>query len=599
MTNAKEKWIQWCCRKFTGIYRRIRDRLLKARPDLKLYLYMGEPFPTTAQAGELDGHYDDQSFMKRVLKRFGFDVDKLRKEHGIVVSFVYAAAGSGPAPTEHLGWRELQTNQLRQNLFPNDSRGGAFIMAHFPHYGAFYFPRGNWLFETSRTRQGYFLSTYPAESFLNVMVRSNPSWLGHTIMDVCECMGRIHEKRVFARAYRSLPNARYRRLTGHGLDRNIWISRARQEGKEYFYAANLGWWKTYITLNFARGAKIYDLIRGRQAQLNQGRWSFDLGPYQLQTFRVKRGRLALGRSLLSADAEIDPLARTFIISTIDNAIRENTNVVQSARRREKELRELPGWAGVAYLERQLAKIRRLKEASDIAGAYSVAVNGGVVQARQKLVNEALQAIPFLVLGPFGKPEDTQGAGKITANPEVVSTYRGMETPFIGESDEPEPRRLKIGLKPDLRKTYIVYPDRKAKWRKAWKTRFLSFYGKCHSEHPLWMVAYAYTEVFSPKDVDATIWVGSDHAIWGWVNDDRVIKHGGYRTPRGGQRPSVPDQNRGNCHLKRGWNRILIKAVQRGPTRIYFRIADSKGNTLGDLRFTVPEGGSHKPNPSPG
>ena len=584
MANAKQKWIDWRCDQYTRFYRKLRDQMVRARPDLKLYLYDAEPMAFTPQARELDGHYDDQAFMKQVVKTFGFDVDRLKKERGIVIGYTYPAPGSGPAPEDHLGWRELESNQLWQDLFANDGKGGACIMAHFPHYGAFYFPKGKWLFEASRTRQGYFLSTYGTEGFVNVLARSNPTCMPHTIMDVCEAMGRIHEKRVFARAYRSLPNGKYQRLTGNGLDKNIWISRTRAKGAEFAYAANLFWWDTQITLTFAPGVKVHDLIKDQPVMLQGGKWSFRLGPYQVQTFRItgasRGGRSAVRGATVRLPEEAE--------AVVEKRVEEAKEVVARAHTREAEIRDLPGWKRVEDLEQMIPQIEELKTSGDLARAYEIAASWRMEQAQQQVVKEALEAIPFLVLGPFGDPEDTVGAGEITHNPEVVPEYKGMETPYLGESDKPDLSQLVVDFAPDLTITYSVYPDQQVGWQATFNTYHLSFYGKCHSEMPLWMAAYAYTEVYSPQEQDATIWVGSDHAIWVWVNGQRVIKHGGQGTPRGGQRPSAPDQNRGNCHLQKGWNRVLIKVVQRGLARIFFRIADRDGNPIADLRFRVPK-----------
>ena len=588
MANAKQKWIDWRCAQFTRLFCRMRDRLVKGRPDLKLYLLNSEPMNFTKGATDLNGHFDDPAFMKQVVKTFGFDPEALKKEPGMVIGYFYLAPGSGGALGQrHRVYLELLHNQSWHDLFANDGKGGAYIWSGIPHYGP-QLPKGKWLFQMCPVRQGYLWPTFINDGFVNALVRSNPTWMPHTWMDVAASTGRLHDMRLFARAYRSLPDGKYKRLTSNGLDQNIWVERTRAKGAEYAYAANADWWEVDVTLTFAKGVKVHDLIEDQPVKLREGKWSFHLGPYEVRTFRITGAGSARQSAIRSAQSKIAEESRQAAESAMDQAVEQAREVVARAHAKEAEIRGLPGWQGVESLEQMIVQIEELKAAGDLSRAHQIAASWTLERAQEQVVEEALEAIPFLVLGPFGDP-------KYTASPpeswyEVVPEYQGMETPYLGESEKPDLSQLVLNFAPDLAKTYSVYPDKQTGWQEAVKARYLSFYGKCHSEHPLWMVAYAYTEIYSPKDRDAAIWVGSDHAVWLWVNGDQVVKHGGQGTHRGGQRPSAPDQNQGNCHLKKGWNRVLVKAVQRGLTRIFFRITDRNRQPLDDLRFRVPKVG---------
>ena len=590
MANAKQKWIDWRCSQYTRLYRKLRDRLVRARPDLKLYLFCAEPLKgskylfgwTSAKPG-YQWDFSDPEMMKGVMKSFGFDLDALKKERGIVTSYFFLSPGT-PQALGHSTreYQDLLHSQTWQDLFSNDGKGGAYIWAGFaewhmaPGSSAATFAPGEWVFQESDDgSQAYPWppGPYLNDAFVNVLVRSNPTLMPHSLSDVNDPSGRLHEMRLFARAYRSLPNGKYQRLTGNGLDKNIWVERTRAKGTEYAYAANANWWEVEATLTFGRGAKVHDLIKDQPVKLRDGKWSFHLGPYQVQTFRITGGTSPRGSAIQGAQVEVPKEAE----SSANEALAEAKETVARARAKEAEIRDLPGWERVEYLEEMISQTEKLKAAGDISRAYQIANSWTLKQAQEQVVKEALEAIPFLVLGPFGKPEDTQGAGKIHANPEVVAEFKGMETPYIPETGEI-----------DFTKKYRVYPDTELGWQLSVKSHFLSFYGRCHSEPPLWMVAYAYTEVYSPEERDASIWVGSDHAIWVWVNGRIVLKYGGHGAPRGGQRPSAPDQNRGNCHLQKGWNRVLVKAVQRGTARVFFRITDRDRNPIDDLRFRVPK-----------
>ena len=581
MADAKQKWIDWRCAQFTQFFRKMRDHIVRARPDLKLYLLNFEPMSPTKSAQDLYGHFDDQKFMKQTVKAFGFDPETLRKERGIVISFSYPSPGTGTTVgAKSRTWWDMLHSQLWNDLFANDGKGGAYVWSSIPHYG-YHFPKGKWLFEYSHTRQGYFWPKFMGDAFVNVLVRSNPTWIPHTWMDVMESGGRLHELRLFSRAYRTLPNGKYQRLTGNGLDKNIWVERTRAKGGEYAYAANTNWWEVDVTLTFAQGAKVHDLIKDQPVNLRDGKWSFHLGPYEVRTFRISGASRGGGSSVREATVSLPQEAE----AAVDKHVEQAEEVVARAHAKEAEIRDLPGWNSVDDLEQMIAQIGELEAAGDLSRAYQIAASWQLQHAQEQVVNEALEASPFLVLGPFGDPKDT--ASPPESYYEVVPQYQGMETPYLGEFDGADYDVLVEGLHPDLSKSYPAYPGKQTKWQAAIKSHYLSFYGVCHSEHPLWMVAYAYTEIYSPQDRDAIIWVGSDHAIWVWVNGERVIKHGGHGTHRGGQRPSAADQNRGDCHLQKGWNRVLVKVVQRGLARVFFRITDRDGNPIDDLRFRVP------------
>ncbi|MFC2087833.1 hypothetical protein ACFLSA_06715, partial [Bacteroidota bacterium] len=276
--NIEEQWITWRCAKYTDFLKRILDRVSGGRPDVKLHLVIAEPMLWEGSQEILDGHYEDSTFLVNLLKKFGFDLPKLQNEPRIVLTPIYALAGSHEADYTrgHQGWRELTQNHMWQSMFADNARGGAYIKGNIPHYGAYTYPEGRWLFSSAGTYQGWLWSTYVTETLVNVMSRSNPTWMPHTWMDICESMGRIHEQRIFARAYRTLPNALYDHLTGNGLDKNIWISQTRTGGDKFAYASNQHWWEPKVTIKFSEGSKVRDLIKDKPLRLDDNTWTFTM-----------------------------------------------------------------------------------------------------------------------------------------------------------------------------------------------------------------------------------------------------------------------------------------------------------------------------------
>ncbi|MFC2087228.1 hypothetical protein ACFLSA_03580 [Bacteroidota bacterium] len=377
--NIEEQWINWRCSKYTDFYRRIRNRISGGRPDIKLYLIIGEPMLWKGSQEILDGHYDDSTFLVNLLKRFGFDLPKLQNEPGIVLTSTYALAGSGEAryTGDHQGWRELTQNQMWQSFFADNAIGGAFIKSGLQHYGRYTFPEDFWIFSELGTHQGWLYSTYVTETFVNVMSRSNPTWMPHTWMDICESMGRIQEKRIFARAYRCLPNAKYERLAGNGLDKNIWISQTKTKGVRYAYASNLHWWKPYVTLQFGKNTEVYDLIDNKPVKLENGAWKFRMKPYSIQTFRISGG------DIQSAGVEIDEADRKHIESEIRQVLSETEKIISEARKRKSEFAGQQGWESLKELELRTEQARARFETGDLAEAYTL-ITGALPIAQDKI-----------------------------------------------------------------------------------------------------------------------------------------------------------------------------------------------------------------------
>jgi len=384
--NARDRWLLWRCRKYTELYRRMRDRLLEGhnRDDLNLHLIVTEPMLWLGSQEILDGHYDDLPHLLDVLRQFGFDLPTLKQEKGIVVSANYAQAGTGEARATggHDGWRELTLNDAWQSVLADDNKAGAYVKSGLEHFGLYIYPEGRWIFSRSRSRQGYFFSTHLSESYVNVMARSNPTFIPHTWMDISASIGRLHEHRVFARAYRSLPNGKYERLAGNGLDRNIWISKTSKDGADYAYAANLDWWRPSVTLRFTEGAKVQDLIRDVPVVLENGGWTYQMEPYSIQSFRVTDGRL------ISAETAIPESDRAYLESHVRSVLKEAEEVLAKARARDAELRDKRGWHAIGDLESRIEQLETSIEEGDLAGAYRLTL--GALPIAQETISRILR-----------------------------------------------------------------------------------------------------------------------------------------------------------------------------------------------------------------
>ena len=553
MAHAKQRWIDWRCQQFTKLYRKMRDRLIKGRPDLKLYLLNFEPMHFTKSIGDLSGLLDDQATMIETLKTFGFDVQALKKDRGMVVTYSYSSPGTrhteaGIRSPYGKTYRDLSHSETWHNLIANDGKGGAYIWSGFTEFGL-KIPKGKWLFERACTLCAYPWppGPYINDTFVNVLVRSNPTLMPHTWIDSNDPSGHLQEMRLFARAYRSLPNGKYRRLTGQGRDLNIWIEECQARGARYAYAANTNWWEAEVTLTFAPGAKVRDLIRDLPVKLENNQWKFRLGPYAVQTFRVEGN--SGGDSVKAASAKLTSDPSPEITAAAERAetalawAKENPEVAPTEE--QKTARRI--------LVQGLERIAERRKKGDLSGAYQIATSWQFNRA-PRLVTAAI--IPWAIIGPFDNKERV-----------------GLDQSYGPETDY-------LAGKPFRARYQTLSGD------SAWQEKRGNIDGFLDlnplftpNEH---VVAYAATEVNSPVEQPVLFHLGSDDGFKLWVNGKLV---GECRAQRGAN----PDQNRVNASLVQGWNRILLKVDDIiGNWAFFLTITDPQEKVIGVLRFRTPE-----------
>jgi cellulose synthase operon protein C len=98
-------------------------------------------------------------------------------------------------------------------------------------------------------------------------------------------------------------------------------------------------------------------------------------------------------------------------------------------------------------------------------------------------------------------------------------------------------------------------------------------------------ATAYVVAFarSARAQDVAVRVGSAGPIKVWVNGALALAHDALRPP-------ALDQDAAPAHLRKGWNRLLIKTtVAEGPWRLYVRVTDPAGRALDVGDGALPSG----------
>ena len=181
-----------------------------------------------------------------------------------------------------------------------------------------------------------------------------------------------------------------------------------------------------------------------------------------------------------------------------------------------------------------------------------------------------------------------GAGKDLSS-------RGCDIGLIGYRLQPSDRRFLIDWNligpfdaPDMDSLTMVYPpeealDLRAKYKgkngleAAWKKvrgRSSGLMALAEMMKPeAQVITYAAGWVQAPETMQAVILLGSDDGVRVWINDALVHSNPAYRG-------AYPDQDVVAVHLKKGWNKVLVKILQGdGGWGFYFRFADPGGKLV--------------------
>lgn len=129
---------------------------------------------------------------------------------------------------------------------------------------------------------------------------------------------------------------------------------------------------------------------------------------------------------------------------------------------------------------------------------------------------------------------------------------------------------------DLNKSYKGKDGIDVKWQKcqADENGLVNF--EQHFNPKDYAVAYALAYVWSADERSTKIFVGSDDGVRIWLNDQLIHDHLVKRGP-------IPDNDRVEGILNKGWNKLLVKVEQgEGWWGFYLRIPDPKK----ELKFSI-------------
>ncbi len=282
MKNYKEEWITWRNKKVFEVNQRISDIIHKGNNKWEMCIF---PRVNCMNLGN-----KEKFSVEEIMRDDSFDPSLYAQNKEILFGNVYYRrirfyTGS---KKNFLLARQWSNNPETLKICDN---GTAYITDGF--------------FEaTQRSKTWYYDVTlacdkvcpqgrYFLDSFNRVLRYATPQVLAQTWLDCQMMSGHEQERREFNRAFQVLPPGTYKRLTGNGLDKNIFIRAAKKKEKTFFYVVNPAGWGIDVVLKVKinRGGNIRDLSLGKILLVKNNKISFLMKPYEMKSFSLSKGKV--------------------------------------------------------------------------------------------------------------------------------------------------------------------------------------------------------------------------------------------------------------------------------------------------------------------
>ncbi|MFH1007447.1 MAG: family 10 glycosylhydrolase [Candidatus Latescibacterota bacterium] len=327
MHSCRPAWIEWRCRKILQLFRKIRDAVVSARPDLRVTItYWNEITLGSGFTSQLHTRLNTGETCREA----GLDVRLFRDEPGIEVDLQLTpsrdrAGGEtltdgAERPAEHVVMHRdhdfLDQNTL--DTIRELPRSGVFIFnswveAWGVHKWFACEPDDTQARElavmSGQPAEGIFRinSTYPEDGFWwDSQLRITPTFQGgvhfmehhaHAVAELDACritqgglfLDKAHTGQIqrFARAYRALPKEKFETV-GVSTD-PVAVRTLVRDDRRYLYVVNRDFYPIEVEVIFsANPGEMVDLSTNEPLRPSE-RWRFVLGPYELRSCTVASG----------------------------------------------------------------------------------------------------------------------------------------------------------------------------------------------------------------------------------------------------------------------------------------------------------------------
>ncbi|MBA3685450.1 MAG: hypothetical protein H0W72_09450 [Planctomycetes bacterium] len=535
--HARERWLDWRCRRIHGINATMLARLRTANPAWILSIAM---LPRTVRTGP--GH----SFLDGIRIQ-GFD-PRLYDDRGFSLQY-----GVNPQ------WVRRQTDDIGLwHLGRQYNRDGEIIAAFTSggratarQVGGGFFepqlraPESGWYWQTQLQ------ITYPMpvdrnllDAYHATLLDATPTTVFQHWLDVNGLAGNEHLLRTFNRAFTSLPSGEYRTLSEGGFAGNLIV----RTGPTGLYVINPLTTPVTATLSFAGGGTVADLATGATVPASRG-VELALDAYGLAAFALVDARpSALVEGPLPADAAL-AYARALDVAR---------PVVSALRARLAAGEDLGGDAGAMQRFVALGDEATAALAAGSVGRARLILDGGEWKTLSALAVDRADPQYWSLIGPFDNPGRSG-----------FDTVLPVEAEILG------------GKLP--RASYAVDGGRSASWRPVLGRsqgdhRGLVDFNEVFGSPPEYKLAYALARIRSERDLDGELWLGSDDSIAVWIDGAPVFR-------KIASRSAVPAADKVPVRLARGEHTLLIKLDNGvGGWAFYVDLRDRGGARTTGVQF---------------
>jgi len=255
--QVKPQWVTWRCEKIADLFRRIRDVVVKARPDLQVML--------------IDVHKGDVTAQREA----GLDINLLTGEPGIELSGIWNFNGWVERWGKH---RWLPCDPKLRELATIMGQPAEGVMQESLEYP----PDGFWWDQQWRITPAYPSGINFLKHYAHSMAEYDTLSLrqGGLILDT----GHAELIQPFAIAYRALPAKKFKTI-GNSTD-PVAVRTLVCDGKRYLYLVNRHHKSLSVEVWLKKSTgKATDLATNQEVKA-PARWQISLGPYQLRSFSL-------------------------------------------------------------------------------------------------------------------------------------------------------------------------------------------------------------------------------------------------------------------------------------------------------------------------
>jgi hypothetical protein len=324
----RDAWIAWRCRKIHELFGKMRDIVVRARPDLRLTVTLWTETTMPKLVG-MPNSPAQQLYARpstvELFRQGGFDVDLFRNEPGIEIDYTFeperdrdgwgtagvdtpleamcmfrdhdyldsatlSALGGGRKPGVMVfnSWVEAWGDHKWFPCEADDTQApGLAVLDGKPAEGIFrinseYPKDGFWWNSQLRITPPFPAGIHFLESFAHAVAELDACRItsGGLFLDTAHA----DEMRRFALAYRALPAEKFETV-GERTD-PVAVRTLVRDGRRYLYLVNRDYYPVAVELTLASDAgRATDLATGQEVEA-PARWAMTLGPYELRSFSL-------------------------------------------------------------------------------------------------------------------------------------------------------------------------------------------------------------------------------------------------------------------------------------------------------------------------